>query len=65
MSNNQGLTQKEKKKLTIDAALRIAPNIIRFKSGDSFQIADTVAVFARDIVDAVDSILKDKTGNSL
>lgn len=66
MDKNQGLTREEKKKLTMDVAVSIAPSIINASLGsDSFKASDAVATYARDIVDAVNSILIDKTGSSL
>lgn len=53
------LTDAEYKKLVIDITLSISASLIERKP-DSASAAENIALYARDIADAVDSILKSK-----
>lgn len=60
------LTKEEYKQLVIDVAIKISPKIVDLEEvKNSEQAGNTVALYARDIAMAVDSVLKDWTGNTL
>lgn len=51
------LTDEEYKKIVIEVAIKISPILVKAKP-DSFVAAENIAIYARDIADAVESILK-------
>lgn len=51
------LTPEEYKKLVIEITVKISPLLIE-KKPDSVSAAENIALYARDIADAVESILK-------
>lgn len=51
------LTPEEYKKLVIDITVKISPLLIE-KKPDSVSAAENIALYATDIADAVESILK-------
>lgn len=61
----QKLSDQEYKQLVIDVAIAISPKIIQLKNSTSDVVGATVALYARDIAEAVDAVLRDNTGNSL
>lgn len=61
----QKLSEKEYKDLVIAVAIQISPKIIELKNSTSDVAGATVALYARDIAEAVDAVLRDNTGNSL
>lgn len=60
----QGLSEQERKKLIIDLSIKIAPELIKHKN-NSEGASTTIALYANDIADAVNSILKDPSGSGL
>lgn len=60
----EGLSEKEKRQLIIDVAVRISPVVIEKNKG-SDDASDLVAIYAYHIADAVNSILTDPSGSGL
>ena len=51
------LNEKEYKELIIQVAIKISPILVK-KKPDSVSAGENIAIYARDIADAVDSVLK-------
>ncbi|MGN7705301.1 hypothetical protein [Chryseobacterium sp. 22543] len=54
------LTDEEFKKLVIEIAIKISPILVK-KKPDSWSAAENIAIYSRDIAEAVRSILSDKS----
>lgn len=51
------LNEKEYKDLIIQVAIKISPILVQ-KKPDSISAGENIAIYARDIADAVDCVLK-------
>ncbi|MET3538722.1 hypothetical protein [Chryseobacterium limigenitum] len=58
------LTDEEFKKLVIEIAIKISPILVE-KKPDSWSAAENIAIYSKDIAEAVRSILIDPSGKSL
>lgn len=58
------LTNEEYKQLVMSIAIEISPKLIEIKKEGSDIAATHIALYARDIADAVDSILRENSSNS-
>lgn len=61
---NNKLTEEEYKKLVIDIAIKISPEIVKIKANSDLA-SEAIALYAKDIADAVKSIINDPSGKSL
>lgn len=59
----QKLTDEEYKQLLMRVAVQISPVIVETHKSDSEETGKQVALYARDISEAVDAILRDNSGN--
>ena len=58
------LTAEEYKKLVMDVAIKISPEIVKIKENSELA-SEAIALYARDIAGAVKSILNDPSGKNL